>query len=297
MSGANEKKRPKRGKAAAGSGVGFRRLVAAEWHRLWKSGAVRLMALSAPLLALVSAKYLLSQNAVLDPTLPEYATAGNVPVLALSEMLITAFSGMMLVLAGLSVTEEYRGGRLRMSMLRAAPLTRTMAAKWTVCLTFMLIQLGLYLLCTLAAGRMFFPNPETYPLFFDAGDVTYAGGLLYDLKYYGLAALVLAAMLTVLLWIAAVGRSSTVTLGVGIGFLLLSYALPTVLTYFRPLLDPDTFIRIHFLSLLMIEWEGIAAMLGKRYDVLVWNLGVIAGYGSLFGLLTFGVWKRRDNFE
>ncbi|WP_172256164.1 ABC transporter permease [Saccharibacillus deserti] len=278
-------------------GVPFGRLLQAEWRRLWKRRTVRLMALAAPLMALVSAKYLLSQNGMLHPGLPEYATAGSMPVLALAEMLVTAFSGMMLVLAGLTVTEEYRSGQLRMGMLRAASLTRIMSAKWLVCLAFMWIQLAAYFVCSAVVGRIWFPNPDTYPLFYEAGQAAYAEGLLYDLGYYALAALVLAALLAVFFWIAAIGRSSTVTLGLGIGFLLLSYLLPTVLTYFRPLFETQEYVRLYFLSLLMVEWEGLAAMLANLHGLRLWNLGVIGGYGLLFGAMTMWVWKRRDSFE
>ncbi|CAM4234307.1 ABC transporter permease [Saccharibacillus endophyticus] len=278
-------------------GVRFARVLEAEWRRLWKRRPVRLMALTAPAASLVSAKYLLSQNALLDPALPEYATAGNVPVLALAEMLVTAFSGMMLVLAGLTVTEEYRGGQLRMGMLRAVSLTRIMAAKWLACLSFVLIQLALYFLSSVVIGRFGFPNPASYPLFYEAGTVSYAQGIFYDLAYYGLAALALAVLLTVFFWIATIGRSSTAALGTGIGFLLLSYAAPTLLNYFRPLLDAGVYMRMYFLSLLMIEWEGLAATLANLHGLAVWNFGVLAGYAILFGGMTAWAWKRRDSFE
>ncbi|NGZ76249.1 hypothetical protein [Saccharibacillus alkalitolerans] len=291
---AADRERPVR---RSGGGVGFGRLLTAEWRKLWKRRSAKLMALAGPLTGLVSVKYLLSQNAALDPGLPEYATAGSVPVLALAEMLVTVFSGMMLVLAGLTVTEEYRGGQLRMGMLRAVSLGRIMAAKWVACLLFMLIQLGTYFVCTAAAGRALFPNPESYPLFYGAGRVSYGEGLLYDLRYYALAALALGVLLTVFFWLAAVGRSSTVTLGLGIGFLLVSYMLPTLLSYFRPLFGTEEYVRIYFLSLVTIEWEGIAAMLADLHGLRLWNLGVLAGYGLLFGLMTVWTWKRRDTFE
>lgn len=285
------------GQAAGRGHIGFGRVFAAEWERLWKRRGVKLMACAAPLLALISAKYLLLQNASLRPGLPEYATAGNVPVLALAEMLITAFSGMMLVLAGLSVTEEYRSGQLRMGMLRAVSLVRIMAAKWIVSLLFIWIQLGAYFVCSAAIGLAGFPRPERYPLFYGAGSVTYAQGLIYDLGYYALAALASAALLTVLFAIAAVARSTTAALGLGIGFLLLSYALPTALSYFRPWFEAGAYIRIYFLSLLMIEWEGLAAMLANLHGLFFWNLFVMLGYGILFGGLTAWIWKRRDSYE
>lgn len=277
--------------------LGFGRVFAAEWERLWKRRGLRWMACSAPLLALISAKYLLLQNASLRPGLPEYATAGNVPILALAEMLITAFSGMMLVLVGLSVTEEYRSGQLRMGMLRAVSLGRIMAAKWLVSLLYVWIQLGAYFLCSAAIGLIGFPKPEKYPLFYAAGTVGYAQGLVYDLGYYALAALALAVLLTVIFWIASIARSATAALGLGIGFLLLSYALPMALSYFRPWFEAEAYIRIYFLSLLMIEWEGLAAMLANLHGVLIWNLSVMAGYGIVFGGWTAWIWKRRDSYE
>lgn len=290
--------RPDTGSRGADSGgIGFGRVFAAEWERLWKRRGLRWMACSAPLLALISAKYLLLQNASLQPGMPEYATAGNMPVLALAEMLITAFSGMMLVLAGLSVTEEYRSGQLRMGMLRAVSLGRIMTAKWLVSLLYVWIQLGAYFVCSVAIGRIGFPKPETYPLFYGAGTVDYAQGLVYDLGYYALAALALAVLLTVIFWMASIARSATAALGLGIGFLLLSYALPTALSYFRPWFEAEAYIRIYFLSLLMIEWEGLAAMLANLHGLLIWNLSVMSGYGILFGGWTAWIWKRRDSYE
>ncbi|OWR31714.1 hypothetical protein CDO73_04315 [Saccharibacillus sp. O23] len=291
-------RRPDAGRReAGGERIGFGRVFAAEWQRLWKRRGVRWMACAAPLLALISAKYLLLQNASLQPGLPEYATAGNMPVLALAEMLITAFSGMMLVLAGLSVTEEYRSGQLRMGMLRAVSLRRIMAAKWLVSLLYVWIQLGTYFVCSAAIGAIGFPKPERYPLFYGAGTVTYAQGLIYDLGYYALAALASAVLLTVIFCIASIARSATASLGLGIGFLLLSYALPTALSYFRPWFEAEAYVRIYFLSLLTIEWEGLAAMLANLHGLFFWNLSVLSGYGLLFGGLTAWIWKRRDSYE
>ena len=84
------------------------KLIVSEWERLWKRKVIWLLFAAIPIMVYAAAKYCLHQNTTVTPDLPHYTVVGNFPVLGLSEMLMTAFNLVVLVIATMVVTDEYR---------------------------------------------------------------------------------------------------------------------------------------------------------------------------------------------
>ncbi len=127
-------------------------LVAVEWQRLWKRKIPWLMMLMIPVLVYISALFCQKQNQAFTPDLPQYTVAGNFPVLGLSEMLMTAFNLVAMIMAVMMVTEEYRSGALRMVFIRTKSFQQLMFAKFFVMVVFLFLYLLSYFLICYGIG-------------------------------------------------------------------------------------------------------------------------------------------------
>ncbi|MCM3112594.1 ABC transporter permease [Lederbergia lenta] len=271
-------------------------LMISEWERLWKRKVTWLMVAVLPIMAFASAKYYQKQNNSITSELPQYAVLGNFPVLGLSEMLMTIFNMVVLVIAAIIITEEYRSGQLRMVLIRTYSFQQIIIAKFTVLLSFIFLYLTAYFIICYGIGYAMFSHPETYPQFYYEDQVTNIEGLIYNLKFYGLAFLTLIAMSSVVFFIATISHSTTTTLGVGVGFLFISFSYPNIVNMLQLLLKNEIVMKIIFTSIPMIQWEGLTMMLAKSSSLLGWMFLMLLGYILLFNLLTFIVIKKRNIF-
>ncbi|MCX7569345.1 hypothetical protein OS242_05180 [Tumebacillus sp. DT12] len=257
-----------------------------EWLRLWSRKRTWGMFLMMPVLVYAAARYCLEQNGALSPGMPEYATVWNFPVLALAEHLMTVFNLLVVVLLAAAVTEEARSGQLRFLLLRAVTFAELFWAKWTVVLAAVGVFLGAFYLECWGIGWWLFERTETVGLFYREG--AFAGGeaVRYGLAYYGLAGLTVVAMASVMLLLAVMAQTATAAVGMGIGWLLLSFGWPVAARMFGA--------QVQSLSITHIQHQGIAAMLADGRPMMRWNLGVMVCYVAV--CLTVGyLWfvKRR----
>lgn len=271
------------------------KLIASEWERLWKRKVIWLLFAAIPIMVYAAAKYCLFQNTTVTPDLPHYTVVGNFPVLGLSEMLMTAFNLVVLVIATIVVTDEYRSGQLRMVLIRRHSFRQIILAKFFVVMSFIFLYLVAYFIICYGVGYMMFPNTGTYPQFHSQSDVTIAGGFIYNLKFYGLAFLTLVAMSSVLFFIATISHTTTTTLGIGIGFLFSSIAYPTVIGLFGQLVPNEVLLKLYFTSIPMVQWQGLTFMLAKSSSLLGWILLVLGCYILLFQLLMIQVTRRKND--
>ncbi|GIP40517.1 hypothetical protein J31TS4_37970 [Paenibacillus sp. J31TS4] len=239
-------------------------LFLSEWERLWKRKLTWLCFLAIPVILLATAKYYAGLNAQVAPSSPEYTYASNFAVMALIEQLLVVFNLVSLVLLTLSFTEEYRSGQLRLVLLRAYSFGELFRAKALAYLAVMGLYFACYLILAAAVGPVFFETGEAVSLFYRDAPMASAGGMvLYTLGYYGLAALSVLTTGSVFLAIAVLSRSTTASIGAGLGYLLLSLGYPTVFDLLRRtgVLQADGVWQ--FLSLTQIQYQGIAMLLGE----------------------------------
>ncbi|MEH6944201.1 ABC transporter permease [Bacillus sp. JJ722] len=274
----------------------MKQLLVSEWERLWKRKTTWLIFFSIPLILLVSAKYLLGQNKVQSTELPQYAVAWNFPILSLSEMLITAFQGIILIIVVLMVTEEHRSGQLRMVLIRQYTFAEIMVAKYMVSIGAILLFFFTYFILSHLMGIIFFPTPEEFSLFYNESSATVFEGLIYNLKFYGIAIATAITMVSIIFFIAVVSRTTTAAIGSGIGLLLFSLAYPNILSYFKGLLGEVLYMKLIFISIPMIQWQGITLMLAEKPYFVNWNFTIMGIYFIGFACLTMLVMKKKDYF-
>ena len=271
------------------------KLIASEWERLWKRKVTWLMFAAIPVMVYAAAKYCLHQNSTVTPDLPQYSVMGNFPVLGLAEMLMTVFNLVVLVLAALVVTEEHRSGQLRMVLIRTHSFRQIILAKFFVVVSFIFLYLVAYFISCYGVGYAMFSNPETYPQFYYQSQVTFIEGFIYNLKYYGLAFLTLVAMSSVVFFIAIVSHTTTTILGIGIGFLFISFTYPNLINIFGQLLNQEVFIKLYFTSIPMVQWQGLTFMLAESSNLYGWILLVLSCYVLLFQFLIILVTNRKSD--
>ncbi|MFJ7973671.1 ABC transporter permease [Psychrobacillus sp. NPDC096389] len=274
----------------------MKRLLRSEWERLWSRKTTWFSFFSIPIILLGSAKYLLSQNEMLSTNLAQYTNAWNFPILGLSEMLITAFQGIILIIVVLTVTEEYRTGQIRMVLIRSYSYTEILLAKFIVSLGTILLFFFTYFIVSNFLGVIIFSTPKEFPLFFHEDLATILDGMIYNLKFYGIAISTVVAMNSILFFIAVVSRTTTTAIGSGIGFLLFSLLYPHILPYIKDLIGEVLYMKLFFTSIPMIQWQGITLMLAEKNYWMGWNFSVIGIYTFVFACLTMLMTKKKDSF-
>lgn len=273
------------------------KLIVSEWERLWKRKVIWIMFAAIPIMVYAAAKYSLHQNTTVTPDMPHYTVMGNFPVLGLAEMLMTAFNFVVLAIATIVVTDEYRSGQLRMVMIRTHSFRQIILAKFFVVINFIFLYLLAYFIFCYGMGYIMFSNPETYPQFYDQSEVTLAEGFIYNLKFYGLAFLTLVAISSVIFFIAIISHTTTTTLGIGIGFLFISFSYPNIVNLFGKLISNEVLLKLYFTSIPMIQWQGLTFMLAESSGLFGWILLVLSCYILLFQLLmTLGTSRKNDTF-
>ncbi len=274
----------------------MKRLIQCEWERLWRRKTTWLLFMSIPVILIAAASFLRSQNKIVSDDLPQYTVAWNFPILGLSEMLITAFQAIVLIIVVLMVTEEYRTGQIRMILIRSYCYTEIMIAKFIVASLTIFLYFVVYLLISQLLGMILFANVKQFPLFYHQQLVNAFDGLIYNFKFYGIAFITALAILSVMFFIATISRTTTSAIGVGIGFILLSLVYPIILQFFHNLLDETLYAKLHFISIPMIQYEGITLMLAEKPYFVSWNFFVISSYILLFTCLTFFITRRKQSF-
>lgn len=271
-------------------------LVKVEWQRLWKRKVPWLLLAIIPVIVYVSAVFCQKQNQAFTPDVPQYTVAGNFPVLGLSEMLMTAFNLVAMIIAVMTVTEEYRSGSLRMVLIRTKSFQQLMLAKFFVLVGFLFLYLLTYFLVCYGIGLWMFSTPDTYPQFYHQDPVTLLEGLLYNIQFYGLAFLTLIAISSVIFFVSVISHTMTTALGISMGYLLVSFAYPNVIQLFQPLVGNEMTFKIFFTSIPMIQWEGITMVLAETPRFSGWMMLVLISYFVLFQILLLLVTRKKDIF-
>ncbi len=274
----------------------MKKIVATEWQKLWKRKIPWLLIAVIPVMVYAAAKFCQQQNRALTPDLPQYTVAGNFPILGLSEMLMTVFNLVAIIIAALIVTEEYRSGSLRMVLMRTKSFKQLVFAKYLVLISYLFVYLLVYFLVCYGIGFAIFSCPDTYPQFYHQDPVTWSVGFLYNLKFYGLAFLTLIAISSVILFFSAISQTMTTALGVSVGYLLICFAYPNFIQLFPSIVGNEKMIKIFFTSIPMIQWEGITMMLAETPYLLGWMLLILISYLILFQLLLLFVTWKKDIF-
>ena len=272
----------------------MKNLFLSEWKRLWSRKTTMLCLLAIPIIVLASAKYYLSVNNRVMVTDPKFTSFYNFPVAALQEQLLIAFNSILLLFVVLSVTDEFINGTIRMVLIRPIKIVNVFWAKFLVILSTMFILLLGYLCISYIVGYFLFPKVSEIAVFYWDKTFIPKEMFLYTLKYYSLAFLTIVAMAALMFFIAIVSKSITISLGTTVGILLVLAIYPTIVQiFFRE--DYTKLALIKLLSLIEMQFAGIAIMLGQKGFLFSYNLLIIASYIVIFTLFNYFIYKKRDN--
>ncbi|MCM3761416.1 ABC transporter permease [Alkalihalobacillus oceani] len=271
-------------------------LVRSEWERLWRRKSVWLLFGLIPVMLIGAASFLTRENEKLSSISPQYTVLWNFPVMALSEMLFTAFQGVILVVVTLLVTQEYQERSIRLILMRSFSNLEIILAKYFTAFAVITLFFAAYFVGSYGVGTFFFSSPKELALFYHDGMASPYAGFLYSLKFYTLAWLTSIAVLSTLFSFACLSRTTTGAMGTGISFLFLSFAYPYLLSFFDKVIGNELFLKLFFTSIPMIQWQGITYMLAENSSMVMWNMGVLASYIVFFSCATLLVMKKNDFF-
>ncbi|WP_433946682.1 ABC transporter permease [Paenibacillus sp. SN-8-1] len=275
----------------------MRNLLLSEMERLWKRKLTWVFFLAIPLIIFATAKYYMSTNLLTPVNSPEHVSSQNFPVMALIEQLIVVFNIISLIMLTLSFTEEYRSGQLRMVMLRAFTFGQLFTAKYLAYVITIVLYFVAYLGNAVVMGQLFFGSEPSVRLFYHETSASGAELLIYSLQYYGTALLTTLAMGSVFTFIAVICSTSTASIGVGKGFLLLSMGYPTIYSVANKVLKLQLPDQLELLSITQIQYKGVALMLSDNkvhYPAIV--LGTLEGYIAMGLLGAFIGFTKRDRW-
>ncbi|MCY6355912.1 ABC transporter permease [Clostridium sp. ZS2-4] len=277
----------------------MKELFISEWERLWSKKITWFCFFSIPLILMGTLKYYLKKNITIPHTSPEYTTFLNFPSVAMQEQLITVINILALLFIVLSVTEEYRSGQLRMVMIRTYSFTKIVVAKYLVVLSTLLLFLICYFAASVAFGYMFLPKTQTVMFFFIKHPFMLKAALMYNIKYYMIAFLTLAAISAFYMFISMISKTTTIAVALNVGFLIFSAMYGYIIQIFSKILisvmSVEAIRKSMFLSLIEIQYQGICILLSGKFYLTFWILSVLGGYIALFSTLLYFLSRRKDN--
>ncbi|SHJ40587.1 ABC-2 family transporter protein [Clostridium cavendishii DSM 21758] len=271
----------------------MKNLFLCEWKRLWCRKTIWICFFSIPIILYASAKYYLRVNQKVIFDSPQFTSFGNFPTAAIQEQLVLAFNLIVILIAVMSITEEYRSGQLRMIMIRPIKFSEIFIAKFLVLIVTIALYSLIYFLFSLILGYFLFPKINDISIFYHVKVFGISASLMYSVKYYLLALLTLIAISSVVFFISIISKSVIIALGVNVGFILISMTYPIILqAFFRGgglLIN-----KIMLLSLTHIQHMGIAFMLGQKHTLFLYISFVLLAYTLIFSTLSYFVFSKQD---
>lgn len=252
---------------------------------------VWLMYMAIPLIAWLSARYYAGHNAEVSTSSPEYTVFGNYPVMGLAEQLMSTFNVFIIMLIVMTVTQEYRSGQMRMILLRAYSFRRIYLAKWLVVLTALFLFQLAYFAASYLVGYVMFEQTDAVHLFYHDEPVSNGEAFFYNVGYYAIGFLTLIAVASVMMVIAVWSDTTTVAVGLGVGFLLLMIFSPSIVSRLIDSFNWSPYWQ--FLSIFQIQWLGIVSMMADPF-LLYFNLSILGLYIVLGVGASYWIFTKQD---
>lgn len=271
------------------------RLLISECERLLSRKLIWLLYLAIPLSAFGALQYNLKRNHEVRITSPEYSSVYTFPVNALHEMLPLFVNLFLLVLIVLSVTEEYRGGELRLILIRLYSKAEVFFAKLGAILLLLLAGLLLFYLSSQIIGWLALSKVDAIYLFYHQEIFSVSEVFFYTIQFYLLAFVTLTVLSFVFLWIAIISPRVTVAMGLGIGYLLVSIIFDNIMGSIQAHVNSPDLLALFLMNLTItrVEYQGIHLMLAHPSMFMFFSL-VLAVHLLLFGVLSFFHFARKD---
>lgn len=242
----------------------MKQLILSEWQRLWarKTTWISFMVIPAVLIAFI--RNYVKIDALFAPDNIRYVSFLNFPSRVLSEECLLIFDIIMVVLIIMAVTSEYREGQLRMVMIRSYSFNEIFTAKYIVMLATSFLLLLINFIFSYILGYFALPK-EGGKIAYYSRKFTLSESMIYNLKYYIISFLVLAAFTSIIMCVAMICKTIMGALAVSIFIIFTSFILPELSHIFMDNAS-KVYMFTNYTFITRIQYGGIDNILAERPD-------------------------------
>lgn len=270
----------------------MKQLFISEWQRLWHRKSTWISFMLIPLMLLLTLKSYIRTNAKITPDNIKYVSSLNFPSELLNSEIIVIFDILVIVLIIMDVTSEYREGQLRMIMIRCCSFKQIFKAKYLVILSTAFMLLSANFILSTIFGYLFLPhNQVKFPG--EPGKFTMSESIFYNTKYYIIAFVILAAVISVIMCISVVCKTTVGALAASIIFIFVSIILPDLCSAFIGNMS-QIYKFISYTFLTQIQYAGIDMLLSGISQGTILMLTSIVFHIAIFYYIALNIFSEQD---
>lgn len=270
----------------------MKQLFISEWQRLWHRKSTWISFMLIPIIILISLKRYIMIDTKVTPDSIRYVSSSNFASNLLSNQSVEFFDVIVILLIIMAVTSEYREGHLRMVMIRSFSFDQIFKAKHLVILSASFLLLFTNFILSTLFGYLFLPNKEVkFP--YQLKKFTMGESIFYNAKYYIIAFIVLAAVISVIMCISIVCKTTIGTFAVSIIFVFVSSIVPALCSAFMGGAS-QTYKFVSYTFLTNIQYGGIDELLSGISSGTILMSTSIVFHGVVFYLIALNKFSKQD---
>lgn len=270
----------------------MRQLFISEWQRVWNRKSTWISFMLIPIVLVAIIKHYIKSNALITSDNLKYVSSYNFPSRALNDESIVIFDIIMIVLVIMSITSEYREGKLRMVMIRSFSFGEIFKAKYLVVLSTAALLLFTNFIFSTFLGYLALPN-QGVKFSYYLRKFTVSESVLYNIKYYIIAFVILAAVVSVIMCIATICKTTIGALAGSLVFMLVSTILPDLCSVFISKV-PGIYEFMNNSFLTSIQYGGIDVLLSQTHQGVGVMLTSVGFHIVVFYLIAFYLFSDED---
>lgn len=270
----------------------MKQLFISEWQRLWHRKSTWISFLLIPIIILATLRNYILTDAKITPDNIKYVSSLNFPSTILGNQSTEFFDVIVILLIIMAVTSEYRQGHLRMVMIRSFSFDQIFKAKYLVILSTSFLLLFVHFILSTLFGYLYLPNKEVkFP--YQVKKFTMSESIFYNAKYYILAFIVLAAVISVIMCISIICKTTVGALAASIIFIYVSSIVPDLCSTFMPETS-QTYKFVSSTFLASIQYAGIDELLSGISGETILMLTSIVFHIVVFYLIALNIFSEQD---
>lgn len=259
----------------------MRALIVSELERLLRNKWTWCLLVCTPVLAYIAGNYLLDDATVMS--------AGLFMVEGLQVNLYLMCNIAVAAIVAAVITEEYRGGQLRLLFLRQYSRVRIF---WGKLIVIHIVVLALLIVMALSLSII---GVVQFSLQIDRQAV-FANTIKPVVQYYLLAYLTLMAIASLFCYTAMISRNVSVMLGLSVGYVLVALLFDGLYLYFANLFASGSLIHelIAYVLIPYMQYRGLYSFLNREINSM-WAMALIlVFYLVVFSGLAYRRFVRDD---
>lgn len=270
----------------------MKQLFISEWQRLWHRKSTWISFMLLPLVMLAQLRSCIYSNSKVTPDNIKYVSSLNFPSKLLRSESIEIFDVIVILLIIMAVTSEYREGQLRMVMIRNFSFDQIFKAKYLIILSVSFLLLCFNFVLSTLLGYLFLPYKEA-KFSGQLKKFTMNESIFYNIKYYIIAFIVLAAFISVIMFISIVCKTTVSTFAASMIFICVSSMLPEL--FFAFLGQTSSIYRFSRCTFLTnIQYSGVDMILSGMSGETILIFTSIVFHIVIFYLISLSIFSKQD---